>query len=403
LSFDPARRLRELEQAWRRVCDLWLPVGEPGSPWRSSGTPTAETPVEKRILHVSATVLSASAVLDAVGPVLHARSVPFRGPSSLQALKRLNCGVFLGLAEIGKFLTIFPEDDRQATALACELDDLVRGFEGPAIPFALPVATHSSVFWASVPPGLVRLGRARAQAPPTRFHSCEPVSLRGKGGVYRALDCSSNPPRICALKEGLAHGEVQWDGTDGRAALQHELGVLLDLDGTPVGAPAVYDHFEEGGNLYLALEWIAGDCLARMLEPEADQLAVPAAVELGRQCAALLDRIHARGWVWRDLKAANLILSSGGLRPIDFEGCVHADAALSWPWGTPGYTPPEWMRAGRASFAQDLYALGVLLHLLFVHSGLPPPGARRLIEDLTQEDPRRRPTAAQALRALERL
>jgi hypothetical protein len=355
------------------------------------------------MLHVSATVLSAGAVLDAVGPVLHARSVLFRGPSSLQALKRLNCGVFLGPAEIGKFLTIFPEDDRQATGLAGELDDLTRGFEGPAIPFALPVAPQSSVFWASVPPGLVGGGPARAQAPPTTFRRCEALSLRGKGGVFRALDCSSDRPRICALKEGLAHGEVQWDGTDGRARLQHELGVLLDVGGTPVGAPAVYDHFEEGGNLYVALEWIAGDCLARLLEPEAEPLAVPAAVDLGRQSAELLDRIHARGWVWRDLKAANMILSSGGLRPIDFEGCVRAGAALSWPWGTPGYTPPEWMRAGRASFAQDLYALGVLLHQLFTHPGPAPPGARRLIENLTQKDPRRRPTAAQALRALERL
>jgi hypothetical protein len=344
-------------------------------------------------------------VLEAVAPILGRHGVLFKTPSTILELKRLNCGLFYGFSQVGKFVTAYPQTNEQASALAHELDRATRRFEGPAVPFEQPVAPGSSVFarygafgaanedgsasfirapdgelvedrrdknpeWAAYPLGLIRQaqGRRRAGGPlATTFRAFRALSQRGKGGVYQALDLSRRPARLCAIKEGRIGGEVDWDGSDGRTHLEREFEVLQQLRRSSAPVPEVYDHFEESGHLYLVLEWLEGESLADALHPDRELLPVDVALDLGRQCASILEGIHSRQWVWRDVKAANLVLCDGVLRPVDFEGAAPAGSAVPVPWGTAGYAPPEWLDVQHASFAQDLYALGVLLHQLFTN------------------------------------
>ncbi len=424
-----------------------------GSEWRSSPSPRDGVPPQGWKLHVSASILSATAVLNAVAPLLEARGVLFKAPASLLMLKKLNCGLFYGYVQVGKFLTAYPSSDDEACVLAHQLDLATRSFAGPAVPLEQPVASGSSVFtrygsfgsaqdgddgsrvrapdgslvedqrtrnpeWAQCPPGLIL--HDVTPVPPgnplaTKFRAYQALVQRGKGGVYRALDLTTRPARLCLLKEGRSGGEVEWDGSDGRGWAERELEVLLELKPTPVPTPDVYHHFELEGNLYLVLEWIEGDSLADMLQPQSETLTIATALDIGGQCAAVLAQIHERRWVWRDLKAANLIVSEGKVRPLDFEGAARAGTPVLTPWGTAGYAPPEWMDVREASFAQDRYALGVLLHQLFTNvaptaEALAPVQAIRpevpsavsqLIEALTHESPGRRGTAAKAFRALQ--
>ncbi len=83
-----------------------------------------------------------------------------------------------------------------------------------------------------------------------------------------------------------------------------------------------------------------------------------------REVAQALDAIHALGIVHRDVKPANLFLTSddrivlldlGLARPVDSSSLPHTGSIL----GSPAYLPPEAFRNQTASETFDWYALGV--------------------------------------------
>jgi serine/threonine protein kinase len=129
--------------------------------------------------------------------------------------------------------------------------------------------------------------------------------------------------------------------------------------------------------------------------------------------------MHAAGWVWRDCKPLNIIVSrTGTLQPLDFEGACRVDRPDPMLWGTPGFIPPEWQTAARQTGqADDLYALGSVLYLLAtgsVPSSTNPISAEKLRLNIPEElcklimrllsaDPRRRPCAQKAAARLVRL
>src|SRR3954452_1856947 len=145
-SANAALGFRQFEAQWTQMSSRWLPVEASDSPWRFSHAAAPALPPQGWKLHVSATILSAAAVLDAVAPVLHRRAAFFKAPKSLLELRKLNCGLFYGFSQVGKFLTVYPSSDDEGCGLARELDAATRRFEAPAIPFELPIADGSSVF-----------------------------------------------------------------------------------------------------------------------------------------------------------------------------------------------------------------------------------------------------------------
>ena len=143
-----------------------------------------------------------------------------------------------------------------------------------------------------------------------------------------------------------------------------------------------------------------------------------AALRLGAELARLVASIHAAGWVWRDCKPGNVIVTqSGELRPLDFEGACPADRPDPLPWGTHPYAPPECGDAfrGQSRLPEDLYALGATIYLLLAgrlpdeHSPAPLGRVRRnaparvglIVAELLDHDPRRRPDAQTVARELE--
>ncbi len=113
---------------------------------------------------------------------------------------------------------------------------------------------------------------------------------------------------------------------------------------------AVHDWGEDTQGPFLVLEFLGGGSLRDMLD-EGTRLSLSQAVAVGAQAAEGLAYAHARGFVHRDVKPANLLFDEEGrLRVADF-GLARAlaEASLTEPAGT---------TVGTARYAAPEQALG---------------------------------------------
>ncbi len=426
-------RYREENAKWAMLCERFLSVAPENSIWRYSREMSPDDPEQGWKLHVSATVLTATRVIEAVAPILHSRRVLYKAPATLGELEKLNNGLHYGYSQVGKFLTIYPRTTEEAVRLARILHWLTRRLSAPPIPFDSKYRPDSCVYyrygafraleleslggsralavrdpagnlvpdlresapkpeWISDPflPKSAPHMRAAAPTPlQTRFKAFRAMAQRGKGGVYIAFDISATPPRLCVLKEGRLQGEVILDGRDGSWRVRHEERVLQSLATAGIAVPYIYSSFEAEKNYYLATEFIEGESLEKWLSRKRRRLPLVSCISLGVELALLIADIHDAGWVWRDCKPANIILTRrGALRPLDFEGACPVHSPDPMPWGTPSHVPPEWDAkfAGQSRLPEDLYALGTVIHLL-IAGCLPDASPRLPLEKLRRDVP----------------
>src|SRR5581483_4991003 len=83
-------------------------------------------------LHLSSIQTEAAGLLARVVPELKSAKVPFKVIRDSALLAQLNEGS-LGITQVGKFLTIYPDSDSGARRLAERLIAITRGFHGPVI------------------------------------------------------------------------------------------------------------------------------------------------------------------------------------------------------------------------------------------------------------------------------
>ena len=130
---------------------------------------------------------------------------------------------------------------------------------------------------------------------------------------------------------------------------------------------AVHDWGEDAQGPFLVLEFLGGGSLRDMLD-EGTRLSVSQAVDVGAQAAEGLAYAHARGFVHRDVKPANLLFDEEGrLRVADF-GLARAlaEAALTEPAGmtvgTARYAAPEQALGRGLDGRADVYSLALVLY-----------------------------------------
>ncbi len=447
---------REHIQNWTALCGRYLPFVSSDAKWRLSRAVRPGDPDQGWKLHLSATLLSAGEMLQKVGPVLQAGGVLFKAPASLGELSRINSGLIYGYSQVGKVITVYPQDSEEAVRLAHQLSELTFGMAGPAVPFdrqfrpgsclyyrygafkeldiqspnsapipairnpegnlipdcrqswASELSWLSDPFITSGPPS----GLAKQTSPDsplkTTFRVFRALSQRGRGGVYQAVDLRFQPPRLCILKEGRRHGETGLDGLDGSHRIRREAQALSRLQKCGIEVPEVYAVFEVEGHSYLAMEHIPGESLHSLLLKRKRRFPIPQVLRYLIQIAEIVARLHAAGWAWRDCKPGNLLLTrTGQFRPIDFESACLATCAEPLLWRTSGFTPPESDTGAGGSISDDLYALGACLYLLLtgriptISNPAPANAWRRNLPDellaitskLLAPEPRLRPSA----------
>jgi eukaryotic-like serine/threonine-protein kinase len=134
----------------------------------------------------------------------------------------------------------------------------------------------------------------------------------------------------------------------------------------------------ESGQPYLILEYVEGEPIDRYCD--AQRLSLVARLRLFLAVLDAVAHAHAHLVVHRDLKPSNVLVTREGVvKLLDFGiASLQASPDTAGEDGvpkalTPGYAAPEQLRGEPVAAASDVYALGVLLHVLV--TGAHPFGA----------------------------
>jgi serine/threonine protein kinase len=140
---------------------------------------------------------------------------------------------------------------------------------------------------------------------------------------------------------------------------------------------AVYDLGESDGQLFMAMELLEGDDLRRLIEHRGD-IPLPDRVRVLGDIAAGLGFAHSRGVVHRDVKPANILVTSDGrVKLLDFglarvafrETITKRGIVL----GTPDYMSPEQAMGQEIDHRTDIFSAGAVFYE-FLTARKPFPG-----------------------------
>jgi tRNA A-37 threonylcarbamoyl transferase component Bud32 len=383
--------------------------------WVSVHNPRLRLPGQGWKIHVAARPGTLAETLDRVLPVLLGADCDFKVVRSPEVLRKINSGD-LDPGAVGKAVTVYPRQDA-VVDIGRALADATTGLAAPRVPSDRRVRRDAPVHyryapfvpqyriddngdhelvligpdgermpgaagpefrcppWATDPfrprtQGNGQAARARRGGATLggRYRLTSGLVRGARGNVYRAEDLTTGERVV--VKEARAYVGENTEGQDLRAHLRNERRVLLALAGLD-GVPGLVDHFRHGEDEYLVITEAGTEDLNHHVNDQG-VFADGGPRDLGdlaSQLVGLLDAVHARGVVVRDLSPKNVVLDgTGRCTLVDF-GNSRYDGTQIHGW-TPGYSVPD-QNTGRPSVpADDHYALGATLY--FAATGMHP-------------------------------
>ncbi len=191
------------------------------------------------------------------------------------------------------------------------------------------------------------------------------TGVLGKGGmgtVYQGYDPIIE--RVVALKtirkelleDGQGEGMVERFKNEARAAgrLNHP------------GIVAIYDYGEDEDVSFIAMEYVNGCGLNEFFKQHKEIPLGDVVVSIMLQLLAALDYAHEQGVVHRDVKAANLLITSDGKLKITDFGIARLDTShltlVGSIIGTPNSMAPEQFLGLMADRRSDVFSAGVVFY-----------------------------------------
>jgi tetratricopeptide (TPR) repeat protein len=225
-----------------------------------------------------------------------------------------------------------------------------------------------------------------------RYEILEEVGRGGMGIVYSARDTRLD--RIVALKrlpEGLRRHHpkaLQFFLREAQAAARLNHPNIV----------TVYDADQQDGQFFITMELLAGKSLNTVLR-EKGQLSATHVLGIARQACRGLEYAHGQGIVHRDVKTANLFVTTERVVKIMDFGLAkvleEVRGATTLVTGTPYYMSPEQVLGADVDHRSDLYSLGITLFELttggvpfdsgevaYHHRHTPVPDPRELQPEL---------------------
>ena len=199
----------------------------------------------------------------------------------------------------------------------------------------------------------------------TRIGNCIVQREIGKGGmgaVYLAHHVGLNKPVAIKIMAAALIGTAS-----NIQRFMREAQMAASLEHPNV--VQVFDVGEANGQYYLAMQYVVGSSLDKLLE-DRGRLPLAEAVPIVKGVARALDAAKQKGVVHRDIKPANVLLTKdGAVKVVDFGLARGGDPSegLSMPGqivGTPYYMSPEQAQGVTLDVRSDLYSLGATFYHL---------------------------------------
>jgi serine/threonine protein kinase/polyhydroxyalkanoate synthesis regulator phasin len=154
----------------------------------------------------------------------------------------------------------------------------------------------------------------------------------------------------------------------------------------------IYEMAEFEGTPFIAMEYLEGESLEKKIDARARLPLVHKLGWLVQACRAL-DYAHRRGVIHRDVKPANIMVTSEGVvKVVDFGIARITDTAKTQTGvllGTLSYMAPEQVRGQHADQRSDVWALGVVMYeLLTSRRPFDRENHAALLMDILNESPR---------------
>ncbi|BAZ44606.1 serine/threonine protein kinase [Chondrocystis sp. NIES-4102] len=198
----------------------------------------------------------------------------------------------------------------------------------------------------------------------TRYKVLEYIATGGFGKTYLAEDTQLPGRDRCVVKQLCPSIEDPEFLAIARRLFKTEASTLHFL-GDHAQIPKLLAYFEEEEKFYLVQQYIAGKTLEEELNSGVLWSEIQV-IELLIDCLKILEFIHSKGVIHRDIKPDNLIRrhSDRKIVLVDF-GTVkevlkgQTNIELTIAVGTQGYMPIEQAR-GKPRPTSDIYALGII-------------------------------------------
>jgi serine/threonine-protein kinase len=209
-----------------------------------------------------------------------------------------------------------------------------------------------------------------------RFEIISKIGAGGMGAVYKARQLGMD--RYVAVKvllKEVAHDE--------KLIKRFKIEALAASRLSHPNTIRIYDFGEmEDGTLYIAMEFLEGKSLERVLRQE-KTLSVRRTLHIIKQVAASLTEAHSKNIVHRDLKPDNVFLvevdgDKDFVKVLDFGVAKLKEAdkqqgtltQAGMIFGTPRYMAPEQCSPKTVDHRADIYAIGIMAYEMLV--GKPP-------------------------------
>jgi serine/threonine protein kinase len=395
---DFAITRRSLPDGWQHV---------PGEQWMHYAPAGLRLPEQGWKVHVSARLQDVERTLEAVWEYCVPRGIAFKFLRNEAVLVMTNSKA-APRGSSGKLVTIYPTDDAQLELVLKELDEVLRGVEGPYILSDLRYAegplfvrygafvsryclsptgervlavadAHGTLVpdhrgptfvlppWVQLPDFLQPHLEARnAVTTNDLAYTIDGViQFSNGGGVY--LGHHNETGDRVVLKEGRPYAGLDMAGRDAVARIAHERDILEQLDGLDA-VPKTHDYLQLGDHHFLVQEHIDSVSLQRELvrrypltHPDATTAEKAEYAEWATAMIAkvgeAVGQLHERGIVFCDLHPDNLLLDvNGKLTLIDFEVATKAEDQARSTLAHPGYAAPQ----DRQGVDVDRYALACI-------------------------------------------
>ncbi|MBZ8182497.1 serine/threonine protein kinase [Oscillatoria salina IIICB1] len=206
-----------------------------------------------------------------------------------------------------------------------------------------------------------------------RYRAKKPLGQGGFGKTFLATDEDKPSKPLCVIKQFLP--QAQGTSTLEKAAeLFEREAIRLDELGKHPQIPDLLAYFIQDNQQYLVQEFIAGDDLGKVINKEGNFNETQIRGLLNN-LLPVLQFVHQHQVIHRDIKPENIIRRTQDrqLFLVDF-GAAKAVTTTSLhktgtSIGSAGYVSPE-QAIGRATFASDLYSLGVTC--IYLLTEVPP-------------------------------